>query len=35
MWVIAFYLVLFGVMLIIFSFVQLGKGKSVATTAAS
>ena len=35
MWVIAFYLVLFGIMLIIFSFVQLGKGKSVATTAAS
>ncbi len=33
MWVIAFYLVLFGVMLIIFSFVQLGKGKSAAPAA--
>jgi len=35
MWVIAFYLVLFGIMLIIFSFVQLGKGKPVAKAAAS
>jgi len=33
MWVIAFYLVLFGIMLIIFSFMQLGKGKSAAPAA--
>jgi uncharacterized membrane protein HdeD (DUF308 family) len=35
MWVIAFYLVLFGIMLIVFSFMQLGKGKSVAAPAGS
>ncbi len=35
MWVIALYLVLFGIMLIIFSFVQLGKGKSAAPAAAA
>jgi uncharacterized membrane protein HdeD (DUF308 family) len=35
MWVIAFYLVLFGIMLIIFSIVQLSKGKSVAKVASA
>jgi uncharacterized membrane protein HdeD (DUF308 family) len=35
MWVIAFYLVLFGIMLIIFSFMQLGKCKAAAATPAS